>query len=58
MLHRRKEKNMNSGYQLFDVSDEDLCGDALIRGVENLLEQAARAVNAVPDEDDSEEERE
>ena len=40
-------------YQAFDISDADLCGDALTRGAENLLEQAARAVNAVPDEEDA-----
>ncbi|MBU2802533.1 hypothetical protein HFV02_09750 [Acidithiobacillus caldus] len=40
-------------YHAFEVSDADLCGDALTRGAENLLEQAARAVNAVPDEEDA-----
>lgn len=43
---------MNREYSAFDISDDDLCGDALTRGVENLLEQAARAVNAVPDEEE------
>ena len=43
----------NKEYQAFDISDADLCGDALTRGAQNLLEQAARAVNAVPDEEDA-----
>lgn len=33
----------------FELSDEDLCGDALTRDADDLLVQAARAVNAAPD---------
>lgn len=46
---------MNREYPAFDISDAELCGDALTRGAENLLVQAARAVNAVPDDEDEQE---
>ncbi|MBU2790516.1 hypothetical protein HF288_06420 [Acidithiobacillus caldus] len=43
---------MNREYAAFEISDSELCDDALTRGAKNLLEQAARAVNAVPDEEE------
>ncbi len=36
-------------FPVFDLTDDELCGDALTRDAEDLLEQAARAVNAAPD---------
>jgi hypothetical protein len=50
-----KGEAMNREYPAFDISDAELCGDALTRGAENLLVQAARAVNAVPDDEDEQE---